>query len=64
MSGNEADQREVGRVWVWSRGLARLVADPSPYPWFPDYSALDARAQVYAWLCRGRKVLWFDESEW
>lgn len=64
MFGDEVNQCRAGRVWVRSRGLARLVADPPPYPWWPDYSALDARAQVYAWLCRGREVLWFDESEW
>jgi hypothetical protein len=64
MPGDETNQRGAGRVWVRARELARLVADPSPYPWRPEYSALDVRAQVYAWLCRGREVLWFDESEW
>jgi hypothetical protein len=61
--GNEAVQYKAGRWRGWSGGLARLVVDPLPYPWWPDHGALDVRAQVYAWLCRGREVLWFDETE-
>jgi hypothetical protein len=61
--GHEGARHARGRTWVRPRGLAHLVGGPAPHPWWPDYSASDARAEMWAWLRRGREVLWFDETE-
>ena len=61
--GHEGAWHARGRMWVRPRGLAHLVGGPASHPWWPDSSELDARAEMWAWLRRGREVLCFDETE-